>query len=372
MISFTSTDRILILAPHPDDESLATGGLIQQARAAGAKVWVVFATDGDNNLWAQRVIERRLLVSDHDRAKWGARRRQESRRALQRLGVEWSDVVSLGLPDQGLTALLLRGGESVLGTLRMIYDLRRPTLLVLPSADDSHPDHSSLHVLARIALDALPAESVRILEYVVHRSRAHAPQEKLPVDLRASEQSAKREAILCHETQVLLSRRRFTAYARPTEEFQIPAEPGEESAVHPIRRAWFDRYALRLIIAPYGRAQRGRKLSIVMESLTHGSIRWSLPLPKRSGWEHLRDETTGAILRRATLRVQRGIAEVCIPITGLRPLSHAFVKLTHRPLFFDAWGWRGVPVDSAASMFPKPALVRNFPPQDRLTRDSRA
>ncbi len=40
-----STDRLLVFAPHPDDETLATGELIQTALAAGASVRVIFATD---------------------------------------------------------------------------------------------------------------------------------------------------------------------------------------------------------------------------------------------------------------------------------------------------------------------------------------
>ncbi len=344
MISITSTDRILILAPHPDDESLATGGLIQRARAVGATVRVILATNGDNNPWPQRVIERRLLLSHHDRVRWGARRRRETRHALQKLGAEAGDALFLNLPDQGITDLLLRGGENVLAALRMAYDVERPTLLVIPSADDSHPDHSALHVFARIALDALPPGSVRVLEFIVHRSRSHAPLEKIALHLQPHEQATKREAILCHETQVKLSHGRFTAYAKPEEHYQVPAEPAEEASTHPIRRACMDRFALRLTIAPYGRAHRGRKLSIAMESFTEGHIRWSLPLPARSGWEHLRDEVTGAILRRATVRVHRGVAEVCIPIAGLRPVTHAFAKLMRRNFFYDSWGWRAVPV----------------------------
>ncbi|MDN5925258.1 MAG: PIG-L family deacetylase, partial [Xanthomonadales bacterium] len=39
----------MVIAPHPDDESLATGGLLQQALAGTAAVKVVLVTDGDNN-----------------------------------------------------------------------------------------------------------------------------------------------------------------------------------------------------------------------------------------------------------------------------------------------------------------------------------
>jgi LmbE family N-acetylglucosaminyl deacetylase len=54
--------RVMVLAPHPDDETLATTGLLQQAVSAGAAVRVLFVTDGDNNLWPQRAVERRWQI----------------------------------------------------------------------------------------------------------------------------------------------------------------------------------------------------------------------------------------------------------------------------------------------------------------------
>ena len=49
-LTFKAADRLLVFAPHPDDETLATGELIQLARESGASVRVVFGTDGDNNV----------------------------------------------------------------------------------------------------------------------------------------------------------------------------------------------------------------------------------------------------------------------------------------------------------------------------------
>ena len=42
-------DRILVLAPHPSDETLAAGGLIQEATALEIPIRVCFFTMGDNN-----------------------------------------------------------------------------------------------------------------------------------------------------------------------------------------------------------------------------------------------------------------------------------------------------------------------------------
>src|SRR5262245_9081213 len=87
--------RVLVLAPHPDDETLATGGLLQRAIGVGGAVRVVFVTDGENNPWPQRALERRWSIGTGGRARWGARRRAETLAALGRLRVPPSSAVFL-------------------------------------------------------------------------------------------------------------------------------------------------------------------------------------------------------------------------------------------------------------------------------------
>src|SRR3954471_2440470 len=85
-------DRVLVIAPHPDDESIGAGGLLQVARAAGAALRVIVLTDGDNNPWPQRWSEKRWHIGNAERARWGARRREEARAALRILGVAEQDA----------------------------------------------------------------------------------------------------------------------------------------------------------------------------------------------------------------------------------------------------------------------------------------
>src|SRR5450432_3065940 len=124
-------DRVLVFAPHPDDESIACGGLLQVAQGAGAAVRVVVLTDGDNNPWPQRWVEKRWSIGDKERARWGARRRDEARAAMRILGIDESDASFSGLPDLGLTDLLMRADPQVIESLRGHIDAFRPTLLVL-------------------------------------------------------------------------------------------------------------------------------------------------------------------------------------------------------------------------------------------------
>ena len=112
-LRFAASDRLLVLAPHPDDEVLGAGAAILAARDAGASVHVAFATDGEGNVWVQRLAERRLRISEEDRARFGRRRRAEGLAALGVLGVNAGDVHFLALPDTALAESLRSGDDRV-------------------------------------------------------------------------------------------------------------------------------------------------------------------------------------------------------------------------------------------------------------------
>ena len=230
-LTVASSDRILIVAPHPDDESIATGGLIQIARSAGAPVRVIVLTDGDNNPWPQRWIEKRWHIDASARLRWGARRRAEACAALRTIGLAEQDTAFLGLPDLGLTDLLMRNNQKIIHALRAQIDEFRPTMLVMPAVSDRHPDHSAAHILVRTALVQLPAP--RLYTFAVHGRGADLPT--AIVALTSQQREIKRAAILAHQTQMRLSRRRFLRYADSAELFQIGAVTSGENPAHPLR-----------------------------------------------------------------------------------------------------------------------------------------
>lgn len=206
-------DRTLVIAPHPDDESIATGGLLQRAIAAGGTVRVVFVTDGDNNPWPLRFLKKKLRITDTDRAEWGALRREESRRALTALGAAGESATFLGYPD-GVLARRARAGDTRArdAVAAAIVDFA-PSFLVVPSSFDLHADHRTI---AWFAHSVTPRPD--IVTYVVH---GHPPQDRLAfrLELSAEEAARKRAAIECHQSQLVLSRKRMLSYARPIEEF---------------------------------------------------------------------------------------------------------------------------------------------------------
>ena len=235
ILKITSKDRLLILAPHPDDESLATGGLIQRAVSAGAKVRVLFATDGDNNPWPQRFLERKLQISSRDRARWGRRRRKEALAALELLGLPKGSARFLGLPDQGITNLLMRAEEGVLFTLWAELTEWEPTLFVMPSATDAHPDHSALFVLVQLAMMRLEIPP-RTLRFIIHAPRRQSERGKVTLRLTQPEIDRKRAAILAHQSQMALSRKRFAGYATEQEVFYSASSRSRRIPITPCCR----------------------------------------------------------------------------------------------------------------------------------------
>ena len=314
--------RVLVVAPHPDDESLAAGGLIQRALASGGRVRVLFATDGDANVWPQRLVERRWQIDPAVQVRWGARRRIEALRALTHLGVERSEAIFLGAPDLGLTDSVGPAGAPLIARLAQELQAWKPSLLVAPSARDLHPDHSALAVLLQLALRRMdpPQRPRHQLAYVVHGGAAELPALGLQVlALSRAELRSKRRAILEHRSQLLLSRRRLLAHARESELFLGPGPARTEEERHPVARARWEPGGLRLWLAPRARLRAFGEASLRLATLCKGEL----------------------VQHRLTL--PHGARSVLVPSAALPPGDEAYVKIERRFGFFDEAGWRTVP-----------------------------
>src|SRR5437773_3642913 len=64
--AFTAQTRLLIVAPHPDDESLACAGAIQHCLAAGGQVWLVWLTSGGGFEWDEVLMAHKPLPAPQD------------------------------------------------------------------------------------------------------------------------------------------------------------------------------------------------------------------------------------------------------------------------------------------------------------------
>jgi len=120
----------LVLAPHPDDETLGCGATIARKRALGTPVRVVVAADG-------RTSHRSSIISPEDLA---ARRAAEARDACRLLGVVDTDVVLLGYEDETLA----ERRHELAAVIAHELEAFAPEEVRLPSGRDWHPDHQAL------------------------------------------------------------------------------------------------------------------------------------------------------------------------------------------------------------------------------------
>ena len=241
-IVLTPHDRLLVFAPHPDDESLGCGGLIHRASKAGATVNIVFVTGGDANPWPQRMKERRWRLNEGARLRWSAVRSAEAKAALLALGAGAARTEFLQWPDQGLTSRLFDKPIASVGRLRHILVEVQPTLVAMPSVNDSHPDHSALALmlLAALRAQACPA---RVLTYWLHGRTSIPTVAASELTLTCQEFNDKRTAALSHNSQGLFGTSRLLRFVTATEAFSPPPLESHDS-----KASWHWRFQSRTLL----------------------------------------------------------------------------------------------------------------------------
>jgi LmbE family N-acetylglucosaminyl deacetylase len=245
-LALPAAARVMVFAPHPDDETIAVGGMLARLAAAGTPVRVVFVTDGDG--YPGRAGGGALGGAYR---AFGRRRMDEARAARRRLGLRRDDARFLGFPDAGLDALWTERwarpytspytradhppyaevvdpeapytGEALAALLvRELADFR-PSVLVLPHPADRHADHLHTAYFAAEAVHRLAVEGGlpprrATLAYLVHypnwpARRGPAWDRLLPLaevrdgrweelELAPAERAAKEAAVCEYATQL--------------------------------------------------------------------------------------------------------------------------------------------------------------------------
>ncbi|MEO6260142.1 MAG: PIG-L family deacetylase [Thermoanaerobaculia bacterium] len=276
-------DRVLIVAPHIDDEAIGAGGYAIDAIANGAEVFVVFLTAGDCNRFSARLMHRTLEPTTSNYLAVGRTRISEARDAMHILGLAPDHYFVLGYPDRGLRSMMenrnaivrsLGTGEtsvpygdavspgalynyaSLMSDIKKIIDFTRPTMVIAPVPFDLHPDHTAAAQITDEALDQVSLRPSR-LGYLVHAgrmttalmstpTRALLPPSRMQAfswttyGLSDQVQQKKTEVLLTYKSQrpyLFLLRNRFI---RRNELFfqypQLGAAPLASAPRHPIAR----------------------------------------------------------------------------------------------------------------------------------------
>jgi LmbE family N-acetylglucosaminyl deacetylase len=145
--------RLVVVTPHPDDEVLGAGGLIQTALSEGVLVEVIAVTDGEAS-HPHSSVAPALGLADV--------RARETETALRRLGWNEPVVTRLGLPD-GHVGDHRSEVDAALGDILLPDDL-----CVAPWRFDGHPDHDACGEAALGAARAVGARSLSFLVWTWH------------------------------------------------------------------------------------------------------------------------------------------------------------------------------------------------------------
>lgn len=205
-----SGDRVIVFAPHSDDETLGCAGMLATSVANGADVHVVLITNGDGFRIAVGRAYRTLHVTPQKCIDFAYKRQKETIRALGEVGVAKNRITFMGYPDRGIDQLWSKYwtsdtlfvshatgsdhspytnsftrrapycGESLLSDIENVIRHEKPTDVYMPHPCDNHPDHYATYCFVAAAIEQLRSEGdakgIRIHTYLVHRGDWPTPK----------------------------------------------------------------------------------------------------------------------------------------------------------------------------------------------------
>jgi LmbE family N-acetylglucosaminyl deacetylase len=186
---------VVVVAPHPVDESLACGGLIAEARTEGRPTQVVIVSDGTGSHPASKTYPKNRLRN---------LREKEAKRAVSELGLDpYRDVVFLRLPDRFVPSEGPGAEKAICDMIDCINAVEARALFV-SWRHDPHCDHQASYWIARVVQQRV--RELRLYEYTVWGS---ALPPATPVERSAEvfriridpHQLKKRRAIAAHRSQ---------------------------------------------------------------------------------------------------------------------------------------------------------------------------
>jgi LmbE family N-acetylglucosaminyl deacetylase len=278
-LEITSDDRLLLLVPHPDDEVLCCGGLLQQAVEVHIPIKIVIFTYGDYNAWSFTRYHYFPVFRPKTMRAMGELRRNETLKAAHLLGVPAEAFLFLGYPDFGMLRIWNAHwdsapvyesrmtqvqevpyptahrpgtpykGDEILHDLKSILKEFRPTKVFVPHPADRQADHRALSLFTQIALWDLPRDLLPdVYAYLIHSTGWPSPRglyKDLALEAPASfstppdswrtfpltefQVTKKGDALRIFRTQWAYSHRFLTSHVRTNElfdsAFRYPDQP---------------------------------------------------------------------------------------------------------------------------------------------------
>jgi LmbE family N-acetylglucosaminyl deacetylase len=176
---------VLVVAPHPDDETLGAGGLIAYQRSRNVEVVVAAVTDGEKAYGGMSGLARL--------------RRIEQNKALGCLGINPQEIVRFGLPDGGVPS----HEQELVDRLSPL--ISQDTHVVAPWDGDYHGDHKACGRAAQLLAQGIGATLSFYFFWTWHLG---TPPDVEPLPLRRFPLTPellalKSKALSCHQTQLV-------------------------------------------------------------------------------------------------------------------------------------------------------------------------
>lgn len=177
--------RWLLIAPHPDDETLGAGALLHDVAAEGRLAGIVYLTDGGGSHPAG---------TPHLRSV----RRREARRAARRLATRAPAIDWLGWADGRPYAAGSLPFRHAARRIAALLRQRRVDALAVSDPGDAHCDHVAAFQLAAASC-AAAHRSVQLFTYSVWGEPATCG---LPVRTSAMPKGQRHSALAAHRSQL--------------------------------------------------------------------------------------------------------------------------------------------------------------------------
>ncbi|MEI6563773.1 MAG: PIG-L family deacetylase [bacterium] len=206
-VSLVPSDRILILAPHPDDEVLGCGGIIQRSVALKLPVHVIYLTYGDNNEWSFLIYRKHAVLLPGAVRQMGLMRHDEAVASATLLGLGTNQLTFLGYPDFGTLHIWINHwgdvppfesmmthtpsvpysnalrpgapyrGQEIVRDLTTLFRAFKPTKIFVSHPADFNVDHRALYCFTQLTLWTLEKEMhPEVFPYMVHFPRWPEPR----------------------------------------------------------------------------------------------------------------------------------------------------------------------------------------------------
>lgn len=297
-LEVSKSERLLVLAPHPDDESLSSAGLIQRVLENGGTVRAVIVTSGDAYVRAIIKATGKLNPSPIDYLNYGEKRLGESYRAAQVLGKGFIHLDLLGFSDGSIYPALIshwrrknpmrsaytgfdhvpyqeaedRGiaqdGQDLRDELTAIMRDTKPTLITFPDVMENDSDHAGLGMFVLLAIHDWLSQPPdipkhpRLLAYLIHWRKGwpegsdwgipedwsnqsmHLPDDlplrghsRVCLSLSKQEITVKREALAQYQTQQQIMADFLSAFVRNSECFTL-LKPSTSNSIVSVVEQW--------------------------------------------------------------------------------------------------------------------------------------